>query len=104
MKIEDISAYLLANWSLSLQLDIENVWNAFFTHALLLDHAERRTTLNLKHQSESHTKRLLPALQAWNIRMAGPGQEAWNHACNLCCHIFDGEDGNYCMFVPPRFI
>jgi len=62
MKIEDISAYLPANW-LSLQLDVENVWNTFFTYALLLDHAERRATLNLAHQSESHTKHLLPALQ-----------------------------------------
>ena len=100
MKIEDISAYLPANWSLSLQIDVENVWNAFFTYALLLDHAERRATLNLAHQSESHMKRLLPALQARNSRMAGPGQEAWNHACNLCCHIFENEDGNYCTFSP----
>lgn len=31
-----------AAWPISLNLDVEDVWNGFFLHSLLLDHAERR--------------------------------------------------------------
>jgi hypothetical protein len=30
--------------------------------------------------------------------MVGPGQEHWNHACDMCCWVFE-EDGIICMLL-----
>jgi hypothetical protein len=82
-----------ANWQISLDLDVEDVWNGFFFHSLLLDHIERGVVLELDHNAPSQAARLHPALQARNERMAGPGQEEWNHACDDCCWVFRDGDG-----------
>jgi hypothetical protein len=97
-----ISSALPSNWSTSFELDVEDVWNGFFLHALLLDQKERQdidedTVLELDHNAPSQSDRLSPALQARNARMVGPGQEAWNHACELCCWVRQDEDGELCM-------
>jgi hypothetical protein len=78
-----------------LELDTKDVWNAFFLHSLLRDHAEQDTILEVQHNASSQAERLKPALQARNLRMVGPGQEHWNHACDLCCWVFE-EDGVQC--------
>lgn len=85
------------NWSVTFEMDINHVWDAFFLHTLLLDHQERDESLILRHDAPSQAERLAPALRARNQRFAGPGQEAWNHACDLCCWIQEDESGNSCM-------
>ena len=86
---DEVKALLPADWQFSLQLDVDDVWNGFFLHALILDHLETGSAgLKLTHNVESQAKRLQPALQERNARMAGPGQEAWNHACDRCCYVF----------------
>ncbi|KAJ7705216.1 hypothetical protein B0H16DRAFT_1346377, partial [Mycena metata] len=77
---------------LRLQMDVDDVYNSFFLHALLLDHHERDVVLQLQHNAPSQAERLHPALEARNIRMAGPGQEEWNHFCDLCCHVYQDEE------------
>lgn len=77
----------------SLVLDVEDVWNAFLLHSLLLDHEERGAILELQHDTPSQGERLRPALRKRNLRMVGPGQEEWNHACDLCCWIHEDKDG-----------
>ena len=91
-------AFIPADWQTSVQLDIEDVWNGFFLHALLQEHFEQETILELVHHAPSQTSHLQPALQAQNLCMAGPGQEAWAHACNRCCYIFEKE-GQLCMYL-----
>lgn len=78
-----------------LELDTKDVWNGFFLHSLLVDHMEQKTILELPHNATSQADRLKPQLQARNMRMAGPGQEEWSHACDLCCWVFE-EDGILC--------
>ncbi|KAJ7085254.1 hypothetical protein C8R44DRAFT_821540, partial [Mycena epipterygia] len=78
----------------SLQMDVVNVYNSFFLHAILLEHHEREDFLELAHDAPSKAERLRPALEACNICMAGTGQEEWNHTCDLCCYIYK-EDGDY---------
>ncbi|KAI0746250.1 hypothetical protein C8Q80DRAFT_1105775 [Daedaleopsis nitida] len=88
----DLSVQLSKLWKLKPELTTELVWDAFYIHALLLDHQEREFPLELVHNAPSHFERLRPALQARNIRMVGPGQEEWSHACKLCCWIYDDEE------------
>jgi hypothetical protein len=59
----------------------------------------QRCSLEVAHNAESQAARLRPALQARNMKMAGPGQEAWNHACELCCWVFKDENRVFCMFI-----
>jgi len=80
-------------WSNNLELDVEDVWNGFFLHSLLLNHLEQSTVLELDHNAPSQSRRLRPALEARNLQMVGPGQEEWNHACDLCCWIYEDENG-----------
>lgn len=94
-----VNPMLPADWPTSLELDVEDVWNGFYIHALILEHRECGSTLELTHNAESQAARLKPALQARNKKMAGPGQEAWNHACDLCCWVFTDADGVSCMFT-----
>lgn len=77
----------------STSLDTERVWNSLFLYWLLQDTEERQTNLELDHDARSHAERLKPALRACNLRMVGPGQPQWNHACNLCCAITNSEGG-----------
>lgn len=77
---------------------MEDVWNGLFLYWLLEDAEERMESLILVHDAPSQAKRLEPALRARNLRMAGPGQEAWNHVCDLCCWFNEQPDGQFSMF------
>lgn len=92
----NVNPALPAEWSTSLELDVEDVWNGFYIYALILEHRESGSVLELAHNAESQAARLRPALQARNKKMAGTGQEAWNHACELCCWVFTDENGVSC--------
>lgn len=74
-------------------MNVEDVWNAFFLHSLLLDHTEHSNTLELPHDASSQTIRLDEAIQSRNSSISGTGQEHWNHACDLCCWIPETTDG-----------
>ncbi|KAJ7275993.1 hypothetical protein C8J57DRAFT_1061935 [Mycena rebaudengoi] len=89
---------LPTDWQTSFDLDVEDVWNGFFSYALLLDHYERKEPLKVQHNASSQPERLRPALEARNIRMAGTGQEEWNHACEACCYMYQIDEGPWCAF------
>lgn len=92
IEAEDRAARLSQDMSHSLDLSTETVWDAFFLNGLLLDFKERYDTLELEHNVHDHATRLRPAIQARNERMVGPGQELWNHACEICCAIEESDD------------
>ncbi|KAJ7831279.1 hypothetical protein B0H13DRAFT_1654703 [Mycena leptocephala] len=79
---------------LSLQIDVDDVYNSFFLYSLLLDYHERGELFELRHDAPTQAERLRPALESRNERMAGPGQEEWNHICDLCCYIYQ-DDGRW---------
>lgn len=91
---DHLAGSLPANWPISLNLDVEDVWNGFYLHALLIDAQEHGQVFVLPNKAPSQAERLRGALQERNMRMAGTGQEAWNHACDLCCWIETDKDGN----------
>lgn len=95
-----LSSSLPPNWPHRLAMDVDDVWDSFFLHALLVDrHTNKLPCLELPHNAPTQLDRLRDALLARNQRMAGPGQEEWNHACSLCCLIQDHEDGTSSMYV-----
>ena len=79
--------------SKSLVLDVDDVWDCLCLYWLLEDCEERDCVLELPHDAPTQTKCLQPAMVARNNRMAGPGQEEWNHACDLCCWFETDEAG-----------
>ena len=79
---EDIHASLPAVWDHRLDMTVDDVWNGFFIHSLLLDHT-----------APSQVCHLQLALRAHNYRMRDTGQENWNHACELCSWVYTGDDG-----------
>ena len=88
----EINPFLLATWFYSLKMWVDDVWNGFFIHCLLLDHEEQNVTIQLTHTAQSQSKWLQPALKACNAQMHGPGQEHWNHACDLCCWVYTNSN------------
>lgn len=105
METEDRVSRLSRLWEHSLDLRTETVWDAFFLNGLILDFYERKQTLELANNAPS-SARLQPALQARNERMVGPGQELWNHACNICCdkREIDGIIGIYLLHPSKNII
>ncbi|KDQ55343.1 hypothetical protein JAAARDRAFT_133990, partial [Jaapia argillacea MUCL 33604] len=81
------------NWTYSFDLDGDLVWDAFFLHALVCESTEQGSKLWLSNQG-SHSNHIENALHDHNAAMAGPGQEQWNHACDLCCAVetVDGSE------------
>jgi hypothetical protein len=100
---ENVNAAVPIAFPTRLELDTRDVWNAFFLHSLLLDHMEQDMVLEVQHNALSQAERLKPLLQARNLRMVGPGQEHWNHACDMCCWIFE-ENGIQCTLLFLRFL
>jgi hypothetical protein len=96
--LKSLSSSLPAAYSKSFTLDVEEVWNGLFLYWLLQDAEERIEDLELVHNAPSQAKRLEPALRARNLRIAGTGQEAWNHVCDLCCWFNEQPDGQFSMF------
>jgi len=80
-------------WPFELALTGDYVWEAFFIYSLLLDHMEHGTILDLPHAVPDQTIRLRAALEARTLAMAGPGQELWSHACDLCCKYRTTDSG-----------
>jgi len=100
---ESIQGSVPAVWHVSLEMDVDHVWDGFYIYSLLLDHAERDAVLYLDHNAPSQAKRIRPALQACNHRMRGTGQEEWSHACELCAWAYVYEHGVKRMFYFPQF-
>ena len=75
------------SWRYSLDMNTGTVWDAFFLHGLIMDSLDREETLELPHNGEDQSTRIDVALEHRNVRMVGPGQEYWNHACSRCCEI-----------------
>ncbi|KAJ7457135.1 hypothetical protein B0H11DRAFT_1738737 [Mycena galericulata] len=94
---QSVASALPTTWPYSFEIDVEDVWNAFFLHNLVLDHGLRGLVLELSHNASSQSERLRPALHERNARMAGTGQDAWNHACDLCCWFKDEEGVEYAV-------
>jgi hypothetical protein len=67
--------------------------NGFFLYSLLLDKAEQGGVLMLPHDESRQSDRLRPALEKRNSDMEGIGQECYAHACDLCFHIVENEQG-----------
>ena len=84
-------------WNFTLKLDTDIVSDAFYLYSLLLDNERQSTTLTLPNRAPSNVERLRKALEDRNVRMAGPGQPEWNHACNLCTKVYPSEDGSFGM-------
>jgi predicted nucleic acid-binding Zn-ribbon protein len=68
-------------------------------HALLVDRQTHSTVLDIPHKAPSQADRLRPALEERNLRMMGPGQELWNHACEKCTYVFAAEDGHLRKYI-----
>ncbi|KAJ6448452.1 hypothetical protein C8R45DRAFT_850345 [Mycena sanguinolenta] len=94
---QTVASALPTIWPYSFEIDVDDVWNAFFLHNLIIDHNSRGRVLELSHAASSQSERLRPALHERNVRMAGPGQDAWNHACDLCCWLYE-QDGQWYPF------
>ncbi|PPQ78706.1 hypothetical protein CVT24_002284 [Panaeolus cyanescens] len=71
----------------------KTVWDSLFLFWLMEDHVENNTILEVNHQASTQAIHLEKALEARNDRMIGPGQELWNHACDLCLWIKE-QDGD----------
>ena len=84
LALKSLSPSLPAACSKSLVLDVGDVWNYLCLHRLLEDCEERDCVLELPHDTPTQVKHLQPAMIAQNDHMAGPGQEEWNHGCDLC--------------------
>ena len=78
---------ILISWCYSLDMNTGMVWNVFFLHGLIMDSLDREETLELPHNGEDQSTRIDIVLKHHNVRMVGPGQEYWNHACSRCCEI-----------------
>lgn len=73
----------------SLDINTGTIWDVFFLNGLITDSLDCEETLELSHNGEDQSTRIDEALEHRNIRMVGPGEEYWNHACNQCCKISD---------------
>ncbi|KAJ7349748.1 hypothetical protein DFH08DRAFT_1079096 [Mycena albidolilacea] len=96
-----LESSLPLDWQTTFHMDVDDVWNAFYLYSLCLDYYEWQEILELSHSAPSQAERLRPLLDLRNSRMAGNGQEEWNHACNLCCYIYldpESTDNN------PRYL
>ncbi|KIJ45957.1 hypothetical protein M422DRAFT_778702 [Sphaerobolus stellatus SS14] len=83
-----------AAWRFTFKLDTDNISDAFYLYSLLLDHSRHGTYLRLSHHAANNTERIEQAMEARNTRMTGPGQPEWNHACDGCMKLFEGENDN----------
>jgi hypothetical protein len=95
---EEIASARPLFYSKRLQLDEGTVWNGVFLYWLIVDSIETQQPLTLQQNAPSQMARLQPALAMRNRRMAGTGQQEWNHACDLCCWVNQTEDGVKSMF------
>lgn len=104
LSLKTISPSLPAVYTKTLNLDTEDVWNGVLLYWLLEDyHKQGEKVLELPHNASTQAKRLHSAMAERTKRLAGPGREDWNHACDLCCAIDVDEDGTKCTYPSLRF-
>lgn len=60
---QDIGDCIPPVWNYRLEMTVDDVWNGFFIHSLLLDHEDHGSILKLDHHAPSQMKQLQPALQ-----------------------------------------
>jgi len=101
LALRSLSSSLPAAYSKKFALDVESVWDGLCLYWLFEDAHECDAVLVLVHDAPTQAKQLQPAMRAHNLHMAGPGQEAWNHACELCCWIYTLSDGRKGKFELP---
>ncbi|TFY58442.1 hypothetical protein EVJ58_g6411 [Rhodofomes roseus] len=98
----NIHNFLMAALGLTDEI-AKTAWEAFrgmaweFYTGLNRQEVEHRTEplirLFLEYGLPHDVERLALALRARNVIMAGPGQEMWNHACDLCCWVQPDDEG-----------
>lgn len=93
-----LSPSLPTIYAKSFILHVELVWDGLFLYWLLEDADEHEEVLELLHEVGGQRNRLQSALYDRNLWMAGPGQECWNHACEVCCWDETREDDMQSMF------
>ncbi|KAF8588324.1 hypothetical protein K439DRAFT_1271456, partial [Ramaria rubella] len=71
----------------------KDMWEAFTINALMEWHCDHGTLLQVLHKAAGHHIQWNDAVQAQNQAMVGPGQPAWNHACNICTKHLQDENG-----------
>ncbi|TFY52205.1 hypothetical protein EVJ58_g10145 [Rhodofomes roseus] len=94
MRRSELDVLLPIQWATNMDMTTEWVWDGFLLYSLLLDHHEHGTVLEVSHDATNQADRLALALHARNARLAGPGQELWNHACDLCCWVSKDAGGS----------
>lgn len=62
---------LPAEWSISLELEMEDAWNGFNIYALILEHKESGSALELPHNVESQAAR-------FDLPTNAPQENGWN--------------------------
>ena len=83
---------LPADWPWHFELNNELVGKAFIIHNLLNWHHDNSTILIVPHKVPNQAIRWHHPIKACNFAMAGMGQPAWSHACNLCTkHVKDAQ-------------
>ncbi|KAF9544131.1 hypothetical protein CPC08DRAFT_730331 [Agrocybe pediades] len=92
--LRSLAPKLPITFSKTLIMDTNDVWDGLMLYWLLEDAQERGEVLVTLHKSSSQSKRVQPAVRARNLRMAGTGQEHWNHICDVCCYVDVDSDGN----------
>ena len=93
LSFSGIEEHIADKWPWNLNSTCDHVWDAFFIYALLLNANERNVPLDLDHNAPDNAQCLRAALDACNECIVGPGQELWNHACDLCCEITERSEG-----------
>ncbi|KAF8580189.1 hypothetical protein K439DRAFT_1267774, partial [Ramaria rubella] len=77
----------------------KDVWEAFTINALMEWHRDHGTLLQVPHRAAEPHICWYDAVQARNQAMVGPGQPAWNHACNVCMkHLKDDNGRIYAVY------
>lgn len=87
------------HWTTTPILSPEIIWDAFFQFSLLCECDEQidngsPVSLIMTNSGEQ-ADRLHAKLDERNKLMVGPGQEYWDHACDLCCEV-KVTDGRQC--------
>src|SRR5882724_1930853 len=85
---------LLLNGVVSCWLNYELVTESFVMNVLLNWHHDDGTLLQVPHSAVNQAEQWHGAVNAWNLAMAGTGQPAWNHTCNLCMKLVYDCDQN----------
>jgi hypothetical protein len=78
-------------------MDVDNVWDGFFLHALVLDSQRTGRLLSLPHAETRHTNRYKDALLERNQRYSSYNRPHWSHTCDDCFKLIQrgNEQGQF---------